>query len=198
MEAPVRKVTYKLYPSRNQLFALRETRRLHQQIYNACLEQRIDADRKGGIAVSYADQGRELCAGNARSSQRSTARRNRSRFAVSTRRSRHSSTGRRRARGRRVSPGSNRCAAIPASVSRRTATAGASFRARTGSTANSASRASASSRRAVRRDRAARSSPANCCTAAERGICRSPWSAWRSFGRAAQMLAPLTGASRRS
>jgi putative transposase len=60
MEAPVRKVTYKLYPSRNQLFALRETRRLHQQIYNACLEQRIDAYRKGGIAVSYADQCREL------------------------------------------------------------------------------------------------------------------------------------------
>jgi putative transposase len=60
MEAPVRKVTYKLYPSRNQLFALRETRRLHQQIYNACLDQRIDAYRKRGIAVSYADQCREL------------------------------------------------------------------------------------------------------------------------------------------
>ena len=47
METPVRKATYKLYPSRNQLFALRQTMRLHQQIYNACLEQRIDADRKG-------------------------------------------------------------------------------------------------------------------------------------------------------
>lgn len=60
METPVRKVTYKIYPSRNQLVALRETMRLHQQIYNACLEQRIDAYRKKGVTLSYADQCKQL------------------------------------------------------------------------------------------------------------------------------------------
>src|SRR4051812_41416192 len=60
MEPMMRKVTYKLYPSRTQSVALLETLRLHQQVYNACLEQRIDAYRKAGISISYADQCREL------------------------------------------------------------------------------------------------------------------------------------------
>ena len=60
MEPMVRKVTYRLYPSRTQLVALFETMRMHQQLYNACLEQRIDAYRKAGITLSYADQCKQL------------------------------------------------------------------------------------------------------------------------------------------
>jgi putative transposase len=55
METPVHKVTYKLYPFRNQLVGLWEAMRLHQQLYNACLEQRIDAYQKKGVTLSYAD-----------------------------------------------------------------------------------------------------------------------------------------------
>lgn len=57
-----RKVTYRLYPSKTQATALADLLRHHQQLYNACLEQRIDAWRRAKVSVSYADQCAELTA----------------------------------------------------------------------------------------------------------------------------------------
>lgn len=56
----MRKVTYRLYPSRTQSAALSDALRLHQQLYNACLEQRIDAYRRRRVTLTYADQCRGL------------------------------------------------------------------------------------------------------------------------------------------
>lgn len=55
-----RKVTYRLYPSKSQAKKLLAIHRLHQQLYNDALFQRIFAWRRRGISVSYADQCREL------------------------------------------------------------------------------------------------------------------------------------------
>ena len=60
MRTPVRKVTYRLYPSRTQSAALSAALRLHQQLYNAALEQRIDAYRRRGVSLTYADQCHDL------------------------------------------------------------------------------------------------------------------------------------------
>lgn len=55
-----RKVTYRLYPSKTQIAALLALLRSHQLLYNAALEQRIDAWRRKRMSVSYEDQSREL------------------------------------------------------------------------------------------------------------------------------------------
>jgi putative transposase len=51
-----RKVTYKLYPNATQAAELDRWVRLHCELYNAALEERIGAYRKAGISVSYYDQ----------------------------------------------------------------------------------------------------------------------------------------------
>lgn len=60
MEAVKRKVTYRLYPSRRQQNQMLEALRLHQKLYNAALEQRIDAYRRCAVSLNYNDQAREL------------------------------------------------------------------------------------------------------------------------------------------
>lgn len=51
-----RKINYKLYPSQSQSERLLESLRLHQQLYNAALQERIDCYRKTGKSISYNDQ----------------------------------------------------------------------------------------------------------------------------------------------
>lgn len=60
METVKRKVTYRLYPSRRQQNQMHETLRLHQKLYNAALEQRIDAFSRCNISLSFSDQCSEL------------------------------------------------------------------------------------------------------------------------------------------
>ncbi len=55
-----RKVTYRLYPTTKQENALLTTLRLHQQLYNAALEERIGAYKKRKISLSYVDQAKKL------------------------------------------------------------------------------------------------------------------------------------------
>ena len=55
-----RKVTYKLYPSATQAEGLLELLRLHKDLWNAALEERIDAWRKAGKSITYEDQCRSL------------------------------------------------------------------------------------------------------------------------------------------
>jgi putative transposase len=54
-----RKVTYRLYPTKRQDAALFEHLRLHQQLYNAALEQRINAWRVQRHSVTFAEQCRD-------------------------------------------------------------------------------------------------------------------------------------------
>lgn len=56
----LRKTTYRLYPTPKQALALAELLRLHQQLYNAALEERISAWSKAGKSISYADQCKSL------------------------------------------------------------------------------------------------------------------------------------------
>ncbi|MEX1196323.1 MAG: transposase [Pseudohongiellaceae bacterium] len=51
-----RKVTYRLYPSRAQRERLDALLVSHQQLYNAALQERIEAWRKCGTSISYRDQ----------------------------------------------------------------------------------------------------------------------------------------------
>jgi putative transposase len=51
-----RKVTFKLYPNATQAERLTGWIRLHCELYNAALEERIDAYRKAGKSISYYDQ----------------------------------------------------------------------------------------------------------------------------------------------
>ncbi|WP_031406172.1 RNA-guided endonuclease TnpB family protein [Thiomonas sp. FB-Cd] len=51
-----RKVTLKLYPNAAQMARLEAWTRLHCELYNAALEERIDAWRKAGKSISYFDQ----------------------------------------------------------------------------------------------------------------------------------------------
>jgi putative transposase len=55
-----RRVTYKLYPSRAQLAVLERLHHLHRTLYNAALEERIEAYRMARVSISYADQCRSL------------------------------------------------------------------------------------------------------------------------------------------
>ena len=51
-----RKVTLRLYPNAAQSARLEAWTRLHCELYNAALEERIDAWRKAGKSISYYDQ----------------------------------------------------------------------------------------------------------------------------------------------
>ena len=51
-----RKVTLKLYPNAAQAVRLEAWTRLHCELYNAALEERIDAWRKAGKSISYYEQ----------------------------------------------------------------------------------------------------------------------------------------------
>ncbi len=51
-----RKVTFKLYPNAREAERLTSWIRLHCELYNAALEERIDAYRKAGRSISYYDQ----------------------------------------------------------------------------------------------------------------------------------------------
>jgi len=51
-----RKVTFKLYPDAREAERLAGWIRLHCELYNAALEERIDAWRKHGKSISYYDQ----------------------------------------------------------------------------------------------------------------------------------------------
>lgn len=51
-----RKVTFRLYPSATQAERLTGWMRLHCELYNAALEERIDAWRKTGKSISYYEQ----------------------------------------------------------------------------------------------------------------------------------------------
>lgn len=60
METVKRKVTYRLYPSRRQKNQMVETLRLHQRLYNAALEQRIDAYKRCSVSLTFSDQCADL------------------------------------------------------------------------------------------------------------------------------------------
>lgn len=51
-----RKVTFKLYPNAAQAERLAAWVRLHCELYNAALQERIEAYRKVGLSISYYDQ----------------------------------------------------------------------------------------------------------------------------------------------
>ncbi|MDE2253879.1 MAG: transposase, partial [Betaproteobacteria bacterium] len=51
-----RKVTFKLDPNAAQAARLEAWTRLHCELYNAALEERIDAWRKAGKSISYYEQ----------------------------------------------------------------------------------------------------------------------------------------------
>jgi putative transposase len=58
----LRKVTYRLYPSRTQATALAALLDHHRQLYNACLQQRIEAWSRRRKGLGYAQQCAELAA----------------------------------------------------------------------------------------------------------------------------------------
>jgi putative transposase len=51
-----RKATFKLYPNTIQQQTLERWTRLHCELYNAALQERIEAYRKVGVSISYYDQ----------------------------------------------------------------------------------------------------------------------------------------------
>jgi len=55
-----RRVTYRLYPNQAQEAEMLKIRTLHQQLYNAALEQRIVAYRKSGVSLHFAQQCKDL------------------------------------------------------------------------------------------------------------------------------------------
>ena len=55
-----RRVTYKLYPSPAQAAEMERVRGLHRALYNAALQERIDAYRLAGRSIGYAEQCRSL------------------------------------------------------------------------------------------------------------------------------------------
>jgi len=45
-----------MYPNREELADLRRHKRLHCDLYNCGLQERIDAYRTSGVSISFADQ----------------------------------------------------------------------------------------------------------------------------------------------
>ncbi|HSW31572.1 MAG TPA: helix-turn-helix domain-containing protein [Longimicrobiales bacterium] len=60
MTDTVRNYRYRIYPRAAEVAALRETLRLHRELYNPALQERRDAYRKCGVSVSYNDQAVQL------------------------------------------------------------------------------------------------------------------------------------------
>jgi len=57
-----RRVTYKLYPSSTQAAALEHACDLHRALYNAALQERIEAYRKAGRSIGFSDQCKSVTA----------------------------------------------------------------------------------------------------------------------------------------
>ena len=55
-----RKATYQLYPSPSQVLRLQSQLNTHKDLWNAALEERIDAWKKNKISISYEDQCKSL------------------------------------------------------------------------------------------------------------------------------------------
>ena len=157
-----RKLTYRLSPTKRQANGLAVLLRSHRQLYNAALEQRIDAWKRRRVSLSYQDRCGELtdlrrqCPAFAEANCSSSAP-----CAASISPSRPCSGGSRNGVTVRAFPGS-----------RALATAGGSRRKRTGSMGACACKPSGSSRRAAGSGRAARSSPASYRTRTAKGGCR--------------------------
>jgi putative transposase len=60
MSVVKRKITYRLYPTKKQEQALNHTLRLHQQLYNCALEQRINTYKNKKKYLNFYDQSKEL------------------------------------------------------------------------------------------------------------------------------------------
>jgi putative transposase len=58
----IRKYTFKLYPSSSQAERLLNIKRVHCDLYNAALQERIDAYRKAGLSIGYAAQCKSVTA----------------------------------------------------------------------------------------------------------------------------------------
>lgn len=56
----LRRYTFKLYPTKRQEERLLSLKGLHQRLYNAALEQRIEAYKRQGKSISYVEQCLEL------------------------------------------------------------------------------------------------------------------------------------------
>ncbi len=59
---PIRRYTFKLYPTPSQAKVMEERRRLHCQLYNAALQQRIEAYRRQEKTLGLYDQQAEIAA----------------------------------------------------------------------------------------------------------------------------------------
>ncbi len=55
-----RKATYQLYPSPSQVLRLQSQLNTHKDLWNAALEERIDAWKKNKVSISYEDQCKSL------------------------------------------------------------------------------------------------------------------------------------------
>jgi putative transposase len=55
-----RRATFKLYPSQSQAAGMERLCDLHRMLYNAALEERIEAYCKAGVSISFADQCKSL------------------------------------------------------------------------------------------------------------------------------------------
>lgn len=53
-------ITYRLYLSSKQFLRLKAICELHRQLYNAALQQRIEADQRKKVSLSFADQCKKL------------------------------------------------------------------------------------------------------------------------------------------
>src|SRR3954463_7559922 len=60
MAAVHRRVTYKLYPSASQAAEMERVCGLHRALYNAALQERIDAWRLGRVSIGFAAQCKSL------------------------------------------------------------------------------------------------------------------------------------------
>lgn len=59
---PLRRYTFKLYPTPSQAKAMEERRKIHCQLYNAALQQRIEAYHRQGKTLGLYDQQAEIAA----------------------------------------------------------------------------------------------------------------------------------------
>lgn len=56
----VRKYTFRLYPNTTDVQLMLDTKRVHCELYNAALQERIEAYRKAGLSINFAQQCRSL------------------------------------------------------------------------------------------------------------------------------------------
>ena len=114
---PVLTYKYRLFPNSTQAVALTDMLGSFCDLYNACLQQRIEAYRRQGRTLSYSDQAGELKAVRLIDERlASTATRRNSRLsAASTNRSRRSSVASSGARAVFPASGRKACSTVPTS-----------------------------------------------------------------------------------